>query len=53
MVDIEELIETIEQELSHSSSCQYKCEDGTTIVTDVGYIWEWFGEYSEVLRKRY
>lgn len=53
MVDIEELIETIEQELSKSSSCDYKCENGTIIVTDVGYVHEWFEEYIEVLRRRY
>ena len=50
---INELIETILEEIDQSSSCCYECKDGTVITTDVGYVGDWFNEYVDVLRRRY
>ena len=50
---IEELISTIESEFEKADSTHYYCEDGTDIHTDVGYVYSWFEEYKEVLRKKY
>lgn len=48
----EAVIATIEREIKQSSSTRYCCEDGTTICTDVGYVYDWFREYAEVLSRR-
>ena len=51
---IEELIATINEEINKSpSTSQYLCNDGTIICTDVGYVYDWFREYAEVLRRKY
>lgn len=50
---IEELINTIESELSVSESFFYIPKDSDSITTDVGYIQDWFNEYKDILRKRY
>lgn len=50
---IEELINTIESELSVSESFFYIPKDSDSIATDVGYIQDWFNEYKDILRKRY
>ena len=51
---IEELITTIEEEFEiPGCSTEYECKEGNIISTDVGYVYEWFNEYKEVLRKRY
>lgn len=51
---VEEIIGTIERELDKATNNgDYICEDGTTIETDVGYVYEWFDEYKEILRKKY
>ena len=52
-VFVNELIETIREEINQSSISKYICNDGTIIYTDVGYVEDWFCEYSDVLRKRY
>lgn len=49
----ENIIETIERELKQSNDLYYKCEDGTSIKTDVGYVYEWFQEYKEKIRNKY
>lgn len=52
---VKDIIDTIERELKNdeTSSIEYVCEDGTVIHTDVGYVYEWFNEYREVLRRKY
>ena len=51
---IEELISTINEEINQSpSTARYLCNDGTIISTDVGYVYDWFCKYADVLRKRY
>ena len=51
---IEEIIETIEKELDNTPyGSEYHCEDGTIIITDVGYVLGWFREYKDVLRRKY
>lgn len=51
---VEEIINTIEEELASSdSSCTYTCKEGNNISTDIGYIYDWFEEYKEILRERY
>ena len=52
-VDIEELIETIESELSHGGCGGYITKEGIHIATDAGYVYDWFEEYKEILRMRY
>lgn len=48
------IINTIEKELDiNCGSCFYQCVEGNLIHTDVGYVYEWFQEYKEVLKKRY
>lgn len=51
---IEELISTINEEIDQSpSTAHYLCSDGTIITTDVGYVYDWFRVYADVLRNRY
>lgn len=51
---VEEIIGTIEREIDKSpNNADYICEDGTIIGTDVGYVYEWFEEYKDILRKKY
>lgn len=50
---INELIATIIEEIKQSSSTEYLCNDGTVISTDVGYVYDWFKEYANVLRRKY
>lgn len=46
-----ELLDRIERELKNSTSTQYICEDGTIIITDVGYVEEWLVEYRKVIER--
>ena len=50
---IEEVINTIREEINQSSTSKYICNDGTIIYTDVGYVEDWFCVYADVLRKKY
>ena len=51
---VEELIKTIEDEFKNSEySTEFLSKEGQVIHTDVGYAFEWFEEYKEILRKRY
>lgn len=50
---MEQLIGTIESELSRSSSTRYECADNSVISTDVGYVKDWFNEYKYIIRERY
>ncbi len=50
---INELIDTIREEINQSSTSKYICNDGTIIYTDVGYVEDWFCVYADVLRKKY
>lgn len=50
---IHDLINTIQKEIDMSWSSIYECEDGTEITTDVGYVYDWFQEYKEVIKKKY
>lgn len=50
---INELINTIREEINQSSTSKYICNDGTVIFTDVGYVEDWFCVYADVLRKKY
>ena len=50
---VNELIATITEELDKSNTSKYICNDGTVISTDVGYVEDWFKEYTDVLRRRY
>ena len=50
---INELIDTITEEINQSNTSRYICNDGTVISTDVGYVEDWFKEYADVLRRRY
>ena len=52
-VFVNELIDTIKEELNQSSLSKYVCNDGTIICTDVGYVEDWFCVYADVLRKKY
>lgn len=52
MKQIDEIIQTIDNELENSSSSTYKAQEGE-ITTDVGYIYEWWQEYRKFLKKRY
>lgn len=47
----EELLDKIQKELDLSTGTRYKCEDGTEIHTDVGYVADWFREYIQVLER--
>lgn len=51
--DLEELIETIENELRNSYEPTYRTKEGFNIVTDVGFVRQWFNIYKHVLRERY
>lgn len=46
-----ELLEKIKRELDNSTSTQYICEDGNVIITDVGYVEDWFVEYRKTIEK--
>lgn len=50
---VEEIINTIEEELKWSSQTRYICKDDSIISTDVRYVEDWFNEYKHVLRERY
>lgn len=50
---VEEIISTIDREIDNSLSAIYKCDDGTEISTDVGYVYDWFKEYKEKLREKH
>lgn len=50
---IEEIISTIESEFGNSNHTEYKCNNGSVIYTDVGYVESWFKEYKDILRERY
>lgn len=52
MKQIDEIIQTIDNELENSSSSIYNAQEGE-ITTDVGYIYEWWQEYRNFLKKRY
>ena len=43
--------EKIDKELDQSTSSEYRCLDGTTIHTDVGYVSDWWNEYKKVILK--
>lgn len=44
-----ELISRIEKELNNSTLTEYRCENGTVIKTDVGYVEDWFKEWKQTL----
>lgn len=46
-----ELLDRIERELKNSTSTKYICEDGTIIITDVGYVEDWLVEYKKVIER--
>jgi hypothetical protein len=46
-----ELLDRIERELKNSTSTQYICEDGTIIITDVGYVEDWLVKYRKVIER--
>ncbi len=48
---VKELLDRIERELKNSASTQYRCEDGSVIITDVGYVEEWFVEYRKTIER--
>lgn len=50
---IDDLINTIEREIQNSSSTCYRTAEGDYIDTDVGYVYDWFKEYKDVLLLRY
>lgn len=50
---LNELINTIREEINQSSTSKYICKDGAVIYTDVGYVEDWFNSYADVLRKKY
>lgn len=51
---VEEIITTIENEIEEStSSTIYKCNGGSFINTDVGFVNEWFEEYKYILQDKY
>ena len=50
---VNELINTMREEIDQSSTSKYICADGTIIYTDVGYVEDWFCVYAHVLRKKY
>lgn len=50
---VEDVISTIEKEFSMSNSIYYNCENGSYIVTDVGYVEEWFEKYKDKMREKY
>jgi len=50
---VEEIISTIKSEIENSNQVEYRCSNGHTIFTDVGYVEEWFEEYKDILRERY
>ena len=50
---VEKIISNIENELEDSNYTEYKCDDGSVIFTDVGYVEGWFNEYKHILRKKY
>ena len=50
---IEEIISTIESEFENSNHTEYRCNNGSVILTDVGYVESWFKEYKDILRERY
>lgn len=50
---VEEIINTIEEELNQSSQIRYVCKDNSIISADVRCVKEWFNEYKYVLRERY
>lgn len=50
---VEEIIRTIEDELDHSGDSYYTTKENQIIVTDAGYVYGWFNEYKDILRKRY
>lgn len=52
-LELEDLIATIESEIDNSTSTDYKTKEGNCFTTDVGYVYEWFEEYKEILRNRY
>ena len=52
-VVVEEIIATIRDEINQSGLSEYVCNDGTVIYTDVGYVYDWFCEYVDVLKKKY
>lgn len=50
---LEEFIQTIEYEFSNSFGMEYRTKEGFCIVTDVGFVRQWFNIYKGVLRRRY
>lgn len=52
MFSLEEFIQTVEYEFSNSFGTEYRTKEGFRIVTDVGFVRQWFNIYKGVLRRR-
>ncbi len=51
---VEEIIQTIENELDASWSSEYVTKEGVKITSaDSNEVYDWFNEYKKILRKRY
>ena len=50
---VEEIIDTIYQEIENSGDSYYVTKENQEFSADVGYVKEWLDDYKEVLRKRY
>lgn len=51
---VEEIIQTIEDEIDKSWSSEYLTKEGIKITgMDVNEVYDWFVEYKEILRQRY
>lgn len=50
---IEEIINTIYEEIENSGDSYYVTKENQEFSADVGYVKEWLDDYKEVLRKRY
>lgn len=48
-----QIIDTINDEISNSPFILYECKDWETITTNVGYVYEWFEKISRNIEKRY
>ena len=50
---VEEIIDTIYQEIENSGDSYYVTKENQEFSADVVYVKEWLDDYKEVLRKRY
>ena len=39
------VVDKVEKELKQSTSTKYVCENGSVIITDVGYVEDWLKDY--------